>query len=828
MRSLKKRRLLFNLLLIASMIASYLPITLSNTVNAVSAEQRKIFNYTITYFNECGENSGGGSDISSDVADPNEAAAEIFKALTTHNFKHNGNKPLNAVQAAAVLGNLQSESGFNPNLDNGLGYHGLAQWGGGRWDAIPSPKGFKEQVEYLLEEMDNDYYGPALSEFWESSTPDDLAKATFAFVRNYEVAILNGGGPTKWSGHDSACIYLQGWDTCSSMGYANPRWPNAQAQYNLYKDQAPSSSSDVTSSGITGKIIWVGDSRTEGMSSAISNGNNVWIAKTSMGYDWFVSDAIPRTNEELEDGDTIVFNFGVNDLGNVDRYISKLNELVKGDWSKAGQIIVMSVNPVDESKTGSNGYSVTNAQIEEFNQKMQDGLDSTIKYIDVYSQIKDSLGTTDGVHYDNATYQKIYDIIRGSEGSEAGVCDNSSSGNPNVDGYVFPFGVSSGTTTQESLTSWYGTAYPTPGMTMDGGDLCHTSWTDKGICHHGYNESGGNGTDGAVDLTVDEAYMEGTGYQPKGEPYYAIYSGTITSISQRHGNPSCYDVMLKGDDGWIYWYGHGGNWAFQNLTVGQQVKAGDKINEMGIGVCADNTSPHEHIDRGYPKGTGGGVNGKRDPDFPKVMNELFKTLPESQSMIDNFKKFYQNHKKLVRIACIYLFIVIAIAVVVFIASSINQDSSTSIKEEPSQNPSGSNDNTALSVDKDDGAQTELTGLYILNYTVMDKCMFSSERNYVTYAINKALLLNKSTHNNQPLDQQESIDSSSTNADVYPVISGGQYFEATIDDDKITSDNISYECSFNLTTAEGKKISVYFNRYGNRPADYIQVDVNLLN
>ena len=50
---------------------------------------------------------------------------------------------------------------------------------------------------------------------------------------------------------------------------------------------------------------------------------------------------------------------------------------------------------------------------------------------------------------------------------------------------------------------------------------------------------------------------------------------------------------------------------------------------MGIGVCADNTSPHEHIDRGYPKGTGGGVNGKRDPDFPKVMNELFKTLPES-------------------------------------------------------------------------------------------------------------------------------------------------------------------------------------------------------
>ena len=197
-------------------------------------------------------------------------------------------------------------------------------------------------------------------------------------------------------------------------------------------------------------------------------------------------------------------------------------------------------------------------------------------------------------------------------------------------------------------------------------------------------------------------------------------------------------------------------------------------------------------------------------------------------MINNFRQFYQEHKKIIRIVCIYLLIVIAITAVIFVIKSTSQDNSTPIKEEPSKNPSGSNDSTALSVDRDDGAQAEPTGLYILNYTVMDKCMFSSERNYVTYAINKALLLNQSTHNNQPLDQQEPINTSSTNADVYPVISGGRYFEATIDDNKINSDNISYECNFNLTTTDGKKINVYFNRYGNRPADYIQVDVNLLN
>ena len=187
-------------------------------------------------------------------------------------------------------------------------------------------------------------------------------------------------------------------------------------------------------------------------------------------------------------------------------------------------------------------------------------------------------------------------------------------------------------------------------------------------------------------------------------------------------------------------------------------------------------------------------------------------------MIQNIKRFYQSHKKIVRIISIYTLVIVLCTIIFIIIRASNNDDS--IHEQPSKNPSGSNDNTALSIDKDSGSQAEPSGLTITNYTVLNKCVFSSERNYIKYAINKALIINQSTHNNQPLNQQQSIASNATNSDIYPVVAGGPYYQATIDDDKVFSDNISYECSFNLTTTDDRKIQVYFNRYGNRPSDVV--------
>lgn len=431
----------------------------------------------------------------------------------------------------------------------------------------------------------------------------------------------------------------------------------------VYLGLGGGSSSSSGGAGVKKRIeeraFWVGGRRTIGLQNAGGkNDKDIWVTDENDGYDRFVntvtnwvSGQLKEIKDQIQDsqnqnknkkgkkskdkdkkGDTIVFTPRINDMvGGAKRCADKLKELVadNGAWAKARKVLVVSVNPVLEGKA-----QIKNAEIEDFNTKLRNGISGSkkLEFIDANTKFKKDIKETDfeddGINYKSELNKKIYEFIRsGDLDRYKNQCDSSSSDNPNVEGYVFPYTVGSGTTKQSDLTSWYGAAYPSDGPTEKGGDLCHQTWVDKGICHHGYGSSG-DGTDGALDLTVHESYSKGPGYRPKGESYLAIYNGTIKSIRHRNHLSNCADVMLAGDDGWVYWYGHGSDWAFSNLKEGQMVKAGDKINEMGVGACADNTSPHEHIDRGFPKGRNGGKVGNRDRDFPKLMNKLFKSLPQ--------------------------------------------------------------------------------------------------------------------------------------------------------------------------------------------------------
>jgi hypothetical protein len=87
---------------------------------------------------ECsGGQSAGVSDI---TVEKNETIGAIYTFLTTTPLSSNGNKPLSAVQAAGVMGNMYAESSFNPaaieatsRADKG---HGLVQWTFGRWNNL--------------------------------------------------------------------------------------------------------------------------------------------------------------------------------------------------------------------------------------------------------------------------------------------------------------------------------------------------------------------------------------------------------------------------------------------------------------------------------------------------------------------------------------------------------------------------------------------------------------------------------------------------------------------------------------------------------------------
>lgn len=159
------------------------------------------------------------------------------KFLTSTNFLGNNNNPMNAVQMAAIMGNIEQESGFSPTAGTGGGSHqGIIQWDDGRWKDIAEPKkDLKNQLDFLKKELDGDYYkGKVGNEFWGATTAADLSKATYAIARNYEVAVLNGGGSTLWTNEEDATANIQDWWNKPQNKPENGRRVYAYDLYNKY------------------------------------------------------------------------------------------------------------------------------------------------------------------------------------------------------------------------------------------------------------------------------------------------------------------------------------------------------------------------------------------------------------------------------------------------------------------------------------------------------------------------------------------------------------------------------------------------------------------
>ncbi len=148
--------------------------------------------------------------------------------------------------------------------------------------------------------------------------------------------------------------------------------------------------------------VFVGDSRTVQMENAVGTGNNVWISKVGQGYSWF-KNQIDLIDDYAGSGTKVIINMGVNDLANASKYIKLINSYMDS-WTEQGiTVYYAAVTPVYD------GISVSNSQIETFNQKMQEGLDSRITWIDGYSYlVSTGFSSSDGLHYNNATYRSLY------------------------------------------------------------------------------------------------------------------------------------------------------------------------------------------------------------------------------------------------------------------------------------------------------------------------------------------------------------------------------------------------------------------------------------
>lgn len=110
-------------------------------------------------------------------------------------------------QAAAIAGNLQQESGFNPNaLNKREGAHGLMQWRGSRWENLKqfaadrgmNPNEMETQIAFIHEELTNPKYGEAATAaaraVVDAKTVEEANRALRNYIRYGDTTIGVRGG----------------------------------------------------------------------------------------------------------------------------------------------------------------------------------------------------------------------------------------------------------------------------------------------------------------------------------------------------------------------------------------------------------------------------------------------------------------------------------------------------------------------------------------------------------------------------------------------------------------------------------------------------------
>lgn len=174
-------------------------------------------------------------------------------------------------------------------------------------------------------------------------------------------------------------------------------------------------------------IIVVGDSRMKYLSQDESLSlpvNMMFIAKPGAGMDWFKNVAIKKLENVLKHKDknrfySVVFNMGVNDLGN---YSSRnvigesYYKIYKYFALKYADVMfyIMSINPINDYSYRNKPFpKVTNNKIIGTNRKLISLIDENdvknISYCDAFNSL--DFGIYDGIHYDSKTNKKILSYI---------------------------------------------------------------------------------------------------------------------------------------------------------------------------------------------------------------------------------------------------------------------------------------------------------------------------------------------------------------------------------------------------------------------------------
>lgn len=201
------------------------------------------------------------------------------------------------------------------------------------------------------------------------------------------------------------------------LAYEVPRQMTTEAQQekttsNSETNDSSLSDSDTTTDDPDTGYILIGDSRFVGMDQACEITENAdnreyVVAKVGQGYKWFVDCALDEASD-IEKTHTwitkwkYVICLGVNDLWDFEKYRDEYLSL-----KNSHDLILVSVGPTGPSS------DVSNDDVTVFNQQLRNFCtENDIPYIDYNTTItEEGFSTQDGLHYTNAIYRRIYEII---------------------------------------------------------------------------------------------------------------------------------------------------------------------------------------------------------------------------------------------------------------------------------------------------------------------------------------------------------------------------------------------------------------------------------
>lgn len=165
-----------------------------------------------------------------------------------------------------------------------------------------------------------------------------------------------------------------------------------------------------------GGMLLIGDSRAEGMHEVVGDAGISWCFRIGSGYNWMISDAFPAADASVTAGTSVVIALGVNDVVDsfrIQQYASAISRQA-AVWKERGvRTYYVSILPVDDSLDSEEH----NSDIEYWNRTIGPLLSEDVTYLDLYGRVLADYATTDGLHYTDDTYRKIFQLITEAVGS---------------------------------------------------------------------------------------------------------------------------------------------------------------------------------------------------------------------------------------------------------------------------------------------------------------------------------------------------------------------------------------------------------------------------